>query len=117
MIPKGNVKGYYNENSDRKWDRHHKSPYDSIEFEVSKRFISKYLTPGSSVADIGGGPGKDTLWLLEENHKVTLVDLSGTLLERAGREISKSSKKENLLGIHELELGHLGAGEGCASVR
>lgn len=46
-----------------------------FEFEITKRMLAKHLKRGS-VLDIGGGPGRYSLYLAQLGYDVTLVDLS-----------------------------------------
>ena len=61
------VRDYY-ENYDEwgRFDRH------SVEFEINRRFINRYIKPGDGVLDIGGGPGRYALELARRGCDVTL---------------------------------------------
>ena len=45
-----------------------------LEFERAKELILRYLEPSSMVADVGGGVGRYAEWLVENGHRVELVD-------------------------------------------
>jgi 2-polyprenyl-3-methyl-5-hydroxy-6-metoxy-1,4-benzoquinol methylase len=47
-----------------------------IEFAVTKHFINRYIRPGDKVLDIGGGPGRYSIYLAEKGCRMTLLDLS-----------------------------------------
>lgn len=67
------VREYYNGCTQGEWtrlDRH------SAEFELNRRFLSRYIKPGDRVLDVGGGPGRYSLWLAGLGCDVTLLDLS-----------------------------------------
>ncbi len=59
------VEKYYDRFPNKEKERLTKSAYDTIESEITKRFLTKYLKPQSRIADIGGGPGHYTTWLLK----------------------------------------------------
>jgi len=67
------VRKFYDETVNDEWERleRHK-----IEFELSKRFMDRYMKPKDKVLDLGGGPGKYSLYLAERGCDVTLADLS-----------------------------------------
>ncbi|MDQ8738456.1 class I SAM-dependent methyltransferase [Paenibacillus sp. LHD-38] len=67
------VKKFYDETVHYEWDRldRHK-----VEYELSKRYMNRYIKPNDSVLDLGGGPGKYSLYLSELGCDVTLADLS-----------------------------------------
>jgi len=55
------------------WSRleHHR-----MEFEITKKALDAYIPDGATVLDVGGGPGRYSIYLASKGHKVTLVDLS-----------------------------------------
>jgi ubiquinone/menaquinone biosynthesis C-methylase UbiE len=55
------------------------------------------------VLDIGGGPGRYTIWLAELGFRVVLADLSPELLEIAGRQIGASSAASNVEAVVEAD--------------
>ncbi|NLK44118.1 MAG: methyltransferase domain-containing protein [Tissierellia bacterium] len=67
------VEKFYDETYDE-WDRleRHK-----IEFDITKRYMDEYIRGENlSIFDIGGGPGRYSIYLAEKGHKVSLLDLS-----------------------------------------
>jgi len=46
-----------------------------MEFEITKKYLDKYIPLNSKVLDIGGGPGRYSIYLATKGHKVTLLDL------------------------------------------
>jgi SAM-dependent methyltransferase len=46
------------------------------EFLLTCRMLDRYIKPGDTVLDIGGGPGRYSLYLKEKGCDVTLFDLS-----------------------------------------
>ena len=49
------VRGYYDENARLEWERLEKHPF---EFRLTTGMMERYIRPGNSVLDIGGGPGR-----------------------------------------------------------
>ncbi len=78
------IKRFYSISAEREWERLTR-PFDGrLEFAINKAWIGRFLPPaGSRVLDIGGGPGRYSIWLAEEGYRVTLADLSPDLLEIA----------------------------------
>lgn len=73
------VRRFYQIASQREWDR--LETVGALEFAINRAWIGKFLPPpGSSVLDIGGGPGRYSLWLAGQGYRVTLADLSPDLL-------------------------------------
>ena len=85
------VKKFYDETVNNEWERldHHK-----VEFELSKRYMNRYIKPNDKVLDLGGGPGKYSLYLAERGCDVTLADLSPKNVDFALKK-AKSMKGRN----------------------
>lgn len=66
------VRGYYNETVEKEWNRIAGRP----EFLLTVRFLDRYVHPGDRVLDIGGGPGRYSLYLAQKGCEVTLFDLA-----------------------------------------
>jgi S-adenosylmethionine-dependent methyltransferase len=83
------VRRFYDETVNYEWERleRHK-----VEYELSKRFMNRYIKPNDKVLDLGGGPGKYSLYLSEIGCDVTLADLSQ-------KNIDFALNKANELGL------------------
>lgn len=66
------VRKNYDENAEAEWNRLEGFHF---EFEITKRYLQRYLR-GKTVLDVGGGPGRYSVWLAKQGYEVTLVDLS-----------------------------------------
>lgn len=77
------VQNYYDADVEKEWERLEKHPF---EFALTCRFLDRYLHPGDRVLDIGGGPGRYSLYLAKRGCQVTLLDLSAENVEFARRK-------------------------------
>jgi len=84
------VCAYYDSFGEREWDRLAQPGDGAVEFAVTCRVIDAHLPEGARVLDIGGGPGRYSLWLAERGHRVALVDLSPTLIDIARDKVAAS---------------------------
>jgi ubiquinone/menaquinone biosynthesis C-methylase UbiE len=100
------IEKFYDLNPLKEKTRLTRSAYDSIESEMNRRFLSKYLKPNSKIAEIGCGAGHYSSWLLQ-NHKVHLVDLSAELLKLADEDIKNAGRANNVIGISKLDARNL----------
>ncbi|MCL2703923.1 MAG: class I SAM-dependent methyltransferase [Defluviitaleaceae bacterium] len=66
------VMDYYDAEVEREWNRIAGRP----EYLLTCRMLDRYIKPGNSVLDIGGGPGRYSVYLAEKGCSVTLFDLS-----------------------------------------
>ena len=86
MEVKETVRRFYNSNSQGEWERLERHP---IEFAVTRHFLDRYVKPGDRVLDIGGGPGRYSLYLAEQGCDVTLLDLSDENVHFAEKEADR----------------------------
>ena len=54
------VRKNYDADPEREWERLAQHPF---EYEINMRFLRRYIKPGDRVLDVGGGPGRYSLWL------------------------------------------------------
>ncbi len=90
MAMSDDVRRYYDSFGEREWERLNRPNDGAIEFALTKRVIADYLPDGARVLDIGGDPGRYTIWLAERGHRVTLADLSPTLIAIARDRVAAS---------------------------
>ncbi|MDP2860080.1 MAG: class I SAM-dependent methyltransferase [Bacillota bacterium] len=76
----------YDADPEREWMRLERSAFHMIEFRVTMHYLRKHLRPGSLVLDAGGGPGRYSLALCRDGHRVALLDLSKGLIDWAVTE-------------------------------
>lgn len=87
---------YYATDSGKEWRRLESLDTGPIEFELTTRRVARLLHPGSRVLDIGGGPGRYTVWLAGQGHRVTLADLVPELLDFARERIAEAGVRANV---------------------
>jgi S-adenosylmethionine-dependent methyltransferase len=59
-----------------------------LEYDLTWRYLTRYLPPAGSILEIGAGTGRYTLALCRRGYCVTAVDLSAALLERCKRRLA-----------------------------
>lgn len=67
------VQEHYDSDVQYEWDRLERHPF---EFAITTRMMDKYIKPGDKILDIGGGPGRYSIYYANKGCDVTLVDLS-----------------------------------------
>jgi S-adenosylmethionine-dependent methyltransferase len=58
-----------------------------LEYDLTWRYLTRYLPPFGSILEIGAGTGRYTLELCRRGYFVTAVDLSAALLERCQQRL------------------------------
>jgi ubiquinone/menaquinone biosynthesis C-methylase UbiE len=72
------------------WERLRKDVAGRVSFEVHRRFLDEYLTPGARVLEIGAGPGIFTQHLAVRGARLTVTDLSPVQLADNQRRIAEA---------------------------
>lgn len=97
-----NIENWYDEKYDE-WDRlqRHK-----IEFDITKRYLDENIIGKDlEIFDIGGGPGRYSIYLAEKGHRVSLLDLSKRNIEVAKeKSAERNIKLEAYIHGNALEL-------------
>ena len=83
------VRAYYASFGEREWARLENPDDGAVEFAVTCHTLATYLPPNARVLDIGGGPGRYTIWLAQRGHRAVLADLSPELLSIARSKIDQ----------------------------
>jgi S-adenosylmethionine-dependent methyltransferase len=72
---------------DKEYDEWQRLEHHKIEFDITKRYLDEFIIGENlQIIDIGGGPGRYSIYLAEKGHKVTLLDLSKRNIELAKRK-------------------------------
>lgn len=102
------VRRFYDETVQIEWERldRHK-----VEYELSKRHISRYINPNDKVLDLGGGPGKYSLYLSELGCDVTLADLSQNNVDFALKKANELGLPLKGVCVDSRDLSDLGDGQ------
>lgn len=109
VMSKDAVRDYYAAFGEKEWDRL-TWPEGHIEWSVTTAALQKYLPTTGRVLDIGGGPGRYSLWLANRGYRVVLGDLSARLLDIARDQIATAgataqSRIEDVLVLDACDLG------------
>lgn len=67
------VQEHYDGDVQKEWDRLERHPF---EFKITTDMMDRYIKPGDRILDIGGGPGRYSIYYANKGCDVTLVDLS-----------------------------------------
>ena len=106
------VRDYYEARGESEWHRLD-NPFEGlIEQEIHRRAFAELMPAGARVLDVGGGPGKWTIWLLQRGHRVVLGDLSPRMLDIARRELAGAGvTAEQVVELDARDLSQFAAGE------
>ncbi len=78
------IRVHYDADPQKEWDRLKvRTPYEKY---ITIHMMDRYLRPGGTILDIGGGPGHYAVHYARQGHAVTLLDLSGENVRFAKRK-------------------------------
>ena len=95
------IRNFYDQNSQQEWERLDRHPY---EFAITTRMMDRYIQPGDSILDIGGGPGRYSLHYLQKGNPVLLTDLSQGNIDFALRLAAERDLSLRALACDALEI-------------
>lgn len=96
MTNKDIIAAAYDVGVNEEYNRLVSNPLFEAEFELITELMKKYIAAGSTVIDIGAGPGRYAEFLLKMGCMVGLVDLSIRSLEAFEKRVDKGLKSNVL---------------------
>ncbi len=106
-MARNDILTYYAHSGEREWQRLARTNDGAIEFAVTCHTLAQHLPPSARILDIGGGPGRYTIWLAQQGHRVVLADLSPALLSIARAQIEQAGIGENIEAVLEADACNL----------
>jgi ubiquinone/menaquinone biosynthesis C-methylase UbiE len=79
------------------YNRLTESPLREAEFQLIGDLLDEYIPNGSTVIDVGSGPGRYAEYLLKRNCKVGVVDLSAKSLKAFSDRMENSCCQQNVI--------------------
>jgi len=90
------IRQYYSADPGREWERLLDAGGGAIEFEVTRRLIERHVPQQARVLDVGGGPGRYTVYMASRGRTVVLADLVPELLDIARQQIAEAGVGPNV---------------------
>ncbi len=101
------VKHHYDADPEGEWERLESHPF---EFILTTWMMERYIRPGDSILDIGGGPGRYSVHFAKRGCAVTLAELSPGNVELARRKAAEAGVELTAHAVNCLELDGLDLG-------
>lgn len=103
----GDIEAFYDESPERE---HERLVEHQLEFELTLRLLRRHLRPASRLLDLGAATARYSVALARDGHRITAVDLSARLIERA-REVVAAAGLDGPIDLRvgdARDLGFLG---------
>ena len=84
------VRSWYADFDEREWRRLDGTLVGRIKYAIHRRVLVDTVEPGMRVADVGSGPGRFAIDLIEAGADVTLIDISPNMLEQAEARLAEA---------------------------
>lgn len=84
------IRAHFDQLADGEWGRLSSSPRGRINFEVHRRLLSEFVSPGQRVLEIGAGPGRFTIAMAELGATVLVTDISAVQLALNERHVAEA---------------------------
>ncbi len=102
------VQEHYDSDVQYEWDRLERHPF---EFEITTKMMDRHIKPGDKILDIGGGPGRYSIYYAQRGCDVTLVDLSTENVKFALEKAKELNAKINAVSCDAREVSKFITGE------
>lgn len=102
------VRRHYDSDPEAEWARLERHPF---EFILTTWMMDKYIRPGDSVLDIGGGPGRYSIYFAKKDCNVTLAELSEGNVRLARQKAAEACVGLTAHAVNCLELDRLDLGQ------
>jgi SAM-dependent methyltransferase len=93
---RASVRDYYDAWGEKEWDRLVADVPGRVSFEVHRRFLRRFITPGSSVLEVGAGPGRFTIELAGVGARIDVTDYSPVQLELNAVMVGRTEAEESV---------------------
>ena len=89
------MRSYYDEFGHAEWERLGKDIRGRVSLEVHRQFLTRFINPGDRVLEVGAGPGRFTLELIEVGTRIAVTDFSPIQLELNRERLADSTSVES----------------------
>ena len=89
------MRNYYDEFGHAEWERLEKDIGGRVSLEVHRQFLARFINDGDRVLEIGSGPGRFTLELIDLGARVAVTDFSPVQLDLNRMRLADSPSVES----------------------
>lgn len=89
------MRSYYDEFGNAEWERLEKDVNGRVSFEVHSQFLTRFISHGNRVLEVGAGPGRFTMELVDLGARVAVTDFSPVQLDLNRTRLASSTSVES----------------------
>jgi ubiquinone/menaquinone biosynthesis C-methylase UbiE len=89
------MRSYYDDFGHAEWERLEKDIHGRVSLEVHRQFLTRFIGHGARVLEIGAGPGRFTMELIELGARVAVTDFSPVQLDLNRTRLASSTSVES----------------------
>src|SRR5579871_5282493 len=98
------VRSYFDRFGEREWQRLEATLQGRNGYAVHQRLLLEYARPGMRVLDIGSGPGRYAIDLVNAGVELTVGDISQVQVDLARERLAAAGLLDRVAGIHRLDV-------------
>lgn len=102
------VQRYFDALGEKEWDRPETDLRSRVAFEIHRRFLRRWVTPGMRILEIGAGPGRFTIELARLGSRVVVSDISEVQLALNEHHVSDAGLSHHVESWGRLDVRDLG---------
>ena len=98
------IRNHYDAYGTREWDRLSTTLHGRIKYAIHRQILMGQVAPGMRVLDVGCGPGRFAIDLVEAGGTVTLADISQTQLDLALKHLAEAGLGGRIAGCYRADV-------------
>jgi SAM-dependent methyltransferase len=98
------VERFFDQYGDREWHRLDLDGRARVSFEIHRRFLRRFVSPGMKVLDIGAGAGRFTVELVRMGAAVHVGDVSQVQLDLNAHHVKAAGCEDGILARQRLDI-------------
>ena len=103
------VQALFDRLGDREWERLETDSRSRVALEIHRRFLRRFVPPGTRVLEIGAGPGRFTIQLARMGSRLVVSDVSPVQLRLNGERLAAAGLERFVEDRLELDVRDLRA--------
>ncbi|MBI5095174.1 MAG: class I SAM-dependent methyltransferase [Candidatus Hydrogenedentes bacterium] len=107
MYDTASLRAYFDTHTGEEWNRLDATLCGRIKYRIHRHFLARCVRPGMRVLDIGCGPGRFAIDLVQAGAKVTLADISPGQLALARKKLAGAGLLNNVFALVETDVCEL----------
>lgn len=98
------ITAYYDQYAAREWTRFDESPGGAANLAIHRDLLAEFVSPGSTVLEIGAGPGRFTIELARRGCRVAVTDISPVQLDLNRTKVTEAGLQAHVASWQQADV-------------